>query len=369
MAHSLATPWHTLSRTAHHLCAPCSSSFGAVAWPRILPCPSPPLRTEQAILEDHRRDDSFAKPRFSCYGIWCFTSRRLTIIVSFRGDVHPQNAGRTVLSPYAVDLAGQHLTERFPPWLTLLQPRGTHPCAPPTTFARPAHPLLARSSKTTGATTRSRSLAFPVTAYGASHRGAGPSSSPFAVTFTLKMPVALPYPRMLSMLLGSISPNVFPHGALSCTPVAHTLAHRPLPLRALLILFWRGCLAEGQASYTRRLGSLRQLAIHARNLRYHRILPCPSPPWPTSAGTGAAAPWDFAGKWLAGEQRRAVQRFARLCSLIVGPFIGRGQILPRCSMAVFRRRDAAETKTCAARLEFGGGPDRRRRSGSRRRHL
>ena len=25
------------------------------------------------------------------------------------------------------------------------------------------------------------------------------------------------------------------------------------------------------------LGSLRQLAIHARNLRYHRILPCPSP--------------------------------------------------------------------------------------------
>ena len=35
---------------------------------------------------------------------------------------------------------------------------------------------------------------------------------------------------------------------------------------------------------------------------------------PTSAGTGAAAPWDLAGKWLAGEQRRAVQRFARLCS-------------------------------------------------------
>ena len=122
-----------------------------------------------------------------------------------------------------------------------------------------------RSSKTTGATTRSRSLAFPVTAYGASHRGAGPSSSPFAVTFTLKMPVALPYPRMLSMLLGSISPNVFPHGALSCTPVAHTLAHRPPPLRALLILFWRGCLAAGQASYTRHLVSLR------------RILPCPSP--------------------------------------------------------------------------------------------
>ena len=136
-------------------------------------------------------------------------------------------------------------------------------------LARPAHPLLARllgrrpsfvhstpwippthcarsrrSSKTTGATTRSRSLAFPVTAYGASHRGAGPSSSPF-VTFTLKMPVALPYPRMLSMLLGSISPSVLPHGALSCTPVAHTLAHRPPPLRALLILFWRGCLAAG----------------------------------------------------------------------------------------------------------------------------
>ena len=111
---------------------------------RILPCPSPPLRTEQAILEDHRRDDSFAKPRFSCYGIWCFTSRRRTIIVSFRGDVHPQNAGRTALSPYAVDVAGQHLTERFPPWRTLLHPRGTHPRAPPTTFARPAHPLLAR---------------------------------------------------------------------------------------------------------------------------------------------------------------------------------------------------------------------------------
>ena len=32
-------------------------------------------------------------------------------------------------------------------------------------------------------------------------------------------------------------------GALSCNPVAHTLAHRPPPLRALLILFWRGCLA------------------------------------------------------------------------------------------------------------------------------
>ena len=73
------------------------------------------------------------------------------------------------------------------------------------------------------------------------------------LTFTLKMPVALPYPRMLPMLLGSISPNVFPHGALSCTPVAHTLAHRPLPLRALLILFWRGCLAAGQGSYTRHL--------------------------------------------------------------------------------------------------------------------
>ena len=35
---------------------------------------------------------------------------------------------------------------------------------------------------------------------------------------------------------------------------------------------------------------------------------------PTSAEAGAAAPWDLAGKWLAGEQRRAVQRFARLCS-------------------------------------------------------
>ena len=114
------------------------------------------------------------------------------------------------------------------------------------------------------------------------------------------------------------------HGALSCTPVAHTLAHRPLPLRALLILFLRGC----QASYTRHLGSLRQLAIHARNLRYDRIFPCHPPHCarsrrslktngdsrPTSVGTSAAAPWDFAGKWLAGEQRRAVQRFARLCS-------------------------------------------------------
>ena len=300
---------------------------------RILPCPSPSLRTEQAILEDHRRDDSFAKPRFSCYGIWCFTSRRRTIIVSFRGDVHPQNAGRTALSPYAVDVAGQHLTERFPPWRTLLQPRGTHSRAPPTTFARPAHPLLARllgrasflalpphcarsrrSSKTTGATTRSRSLAFPVTAYGASHRGAGPSSSPFAVTFTLKMPVALPYPRMLSMLLDSISPNVFPHGALSCNPVAHTLAHRPPPLRALLILFWRGCLAAGQASYTRHLVSP-FLALPPHCARSRRSLKTTGDSRPTSAGTGAAAPWDFAGKWLAGEQRRAVQRFARLCSL------------------------------------------------------
>ena len=34
MAHSLAPPWHTPSRTAHHLCAPCLSSFGAVAWPQ-----------------------------------------------------------------------------------------------------------------------------------------------------------------------------------------------------------------------------------------------------------------------------------------------------------------------------------------------
>ena len=117
-----------------------------------------------------------------------------------------------------------------------------------------------RSSKTTGATTRSRSLAFPVTAYGASHRGAGPSSSPFAVTFTLKMPVALPYPRMLSMLQGSISPNVFPHGALSCTPVAHTLAHRPPPLRALLILFWS--------------------FLHSSPWTLRRILSCPSP-WRT----------------------------------------------------------------------------------------
>ena len=105
---------------------------------------SPPLRTEQAILEDRRRDDSFAKPRFSCYGIWCFTSRRRTIIVSFRGDVRPLNAGRTALSPYAVDVAGQHLTERFSPWRTLLHPRGKHSRAPTTTFARPAQPLLAR---------------------------------------------------------------------------------------------------------------------------------------------------------------------------------------------------------------------------------
>ena len=181
----VALPYHI---TAHHLCAPCSSSFGAVAWPRILPCPSPPLRTEQAILEDHRRDDSFAKPRFSCYGIWCFTSRRRTIIVSFRGDVHPQNAGRTALS-----------------------------------------------------------------------------------------------------------------------------YHRPPPLRALLILFWRGCLAAGQASYTRHLVSP-FLALPPHCARSRRSLKTTGDSRPTSAGTGAAAPWDFAGKWLAGEQRRAVQRFARLCS-------------------------------------------------------
>ena len=36
-----------------------------------------------------------------------------------------------------------------------------------------------------GPTTRSRSLAFHDTAYGASRRGAGPSSSPFAMTLTL----------------------------------------------------------------------------------------------------------------------------------------------------------------------------------------
>ena len=65
-------------------------------------------------------------------------------IVCFRGDVHPQNAGRTALSQYAVDVAGQHPTERFPPWRTILHPRGTHPCAPPSTFARPAHPFLVR---------------------------------------------------------------------------------------------------------------------------------------------------------------------------------------------------------------------------------
>ena len=141
--------------------------------------------------------------------------------------------------------------------------------APPTVFCNPS------SSARRGCcwpTTRSRSLAFPVTVYGASYRGAVPSSSPFAVAFTITMPVALSYPRMLSMLLGSISPNVFPHGAHSCTPVAHTLAYRLPPLRALLFLFWRGCLAAGQASYTRHLGSLR------------RILPCPSPPLRTEQG-------------------------------------------------------------------------------------
>ena len=32
-----------------------------------------------------------------------------------------------------------------------LAPRGTNPCAPPTTFARPAHPLLVRFFLSTGA--------------------------------------------------------------------------------------------------------------------------------------------------------------------------------------------------------------------------
>ena len=176
-----------------------------------------------------------------------------------------------------------------------------------------------RSSKTTGATTRSRSLAFPVTAYGASHCGAGPSSSPF-VTFTLKMPVALPYPRMLSMLLGSISPNVFPHGALSCTPwhtplrTAHHLcapcsssfgavAWPQAKLRTLVTLY------PSDASF---------LALPPHCARSRRSLKTTGDSRPTSAGTGAAAPWNFAGKWLAGEQRRAVQRFARLCSLLFG---------------------------------------------------
>ena len=47
-------------------------------------------------------DDSFAKPRLSCYGIWYFTSRRRIIIVSFRGDItltrHHCFSSRTVCS-------------------------------------------------------------------------------------------------------------------------------------------------------------------------------------------------------------------------------------------------------------------------------
>ena len=43
--------------------------------------------------------------------------------------------------------------------------------------------------------------------------------------------------------------------------MAHTLVHRPPPLRALFILFWCGCLAAGQALYTRHLGSLRRIRL------------------------------------------------------------------------------------------------------------
>ena len=132
-------------------------SLGALCCVRNAVCGAqlsqcPPGRPTHCFLQPfilcpvrrRRRDDSFARPRFSCFGIWCFTSRRRTTIVSFRGDVHPQNAGHTALSPYAVDVAGQHLTERFSPWRTLLHPRGKHSRAPTTTFARPAQPLLAR---------------------------------------------------------------------------------------------------------------------------------------------------------------------------------------------------------------------------------
>ena len=58
------------------------------------------------------------------------------------------------------------------------------------------HPQLSTSNPSSSArrgccwpTTHSRGLAFPVTAYSASHRGVGPSLSPFAVTFALTLPV------------------------------------------------------------------------------------------------------------------------------------------------------------------------------------
>ena len=134
----IVTPCRVTCSTRTVMCSLGASCCvrNAVCGAKLSQCPRPARR--------RWRDDSFAKPRLFCYDIWCFTSQRRTIIVSFCGDVHPQNAGRTALSPYAVDVAGQHLTERFLPWRTLLHPRGTHPCAPPTTFARSAHPLLAR---------------------------------------------------------------------------------------------------------------------------------------------------------------------------------------------------------------------------------
>ena len=61
-----------------------------------------------------RADDSFAKPRLSCYGIWCLTSRRRTIIASFRGNANPHTSSLLLFAHSA-----QHLLTRLtcPPHL------------------------------------------------------------------------------------------------------------------------------------------------------------------------------------------------------------------------------------------------------------
>ena len=110
--------------------------------------------------------------------------------------------------------------------------------APPTAFCNPS------SSVRRGCcwpTTRSRSLAFPVTAYGASHRGAGPSSSPFAVTFTLTMPVALPYPYAVDVAWQHLTERftawrtlLHPRGTHPCAPPI-TFTRPALPLLARLL--------------------------------------------------------------------------------------------------------------------------------------
>ena len=98
-------------------------------------------------------------PRWRVYNAWPAAKQphqeRMRAGVWSRSESHGDSTTRhhklnacssSALSPNAVDVAWQHLIERFPAsrMAHTLAPRGTHSCAPPTTFARPAHPILAR---------------------------------------------------------------------------------------------------------------------------------------------------------------------------------------------------------------------------------